>query len=75
MPVAFVLINTESDAMESVLEALKDVKELEEAYSVYGVYDIIAKIEAESLDKLKGTVSYKIRRLKGVRNTLTMIVM
>ena len=74
MQVAFVLMNTETDAMEDVLEALKNVKEVKEAYSVYGVYDIIAKIEAKSMDKLKDVVSYRIRRLQGVRSTLTMVV-
>ena len=74
MPVSFVLINTETDAMEKVLEALKDIKGVEEAYSVYGVYDIIAKVEAESMDKLKDIVSYRIRRLEGIRSALTMIV-
>ena len=74
MQVAFILINTETDAMEDVLKALKDVKEVKEAYSVYGVYDIIAQVAAESMDKLKDVVSYKIRRLEGVKSTLTMVV-
>ena len=74
MPVSFVLINTETDAIEKVLEALKDIKGVKEAYSVYGVYDIIAKVEAESMDKLKDIVSYRIRRLEGVGSTQTMIV-
>jgi DNA-binding Lrp family transcriptional regulator len=74
MQVAFVLMNAETDAMENVLEALKNVKEVKEAYSVYGVYDLIAKVEAESMDRLKDVVSYRIRRLEGVRSTLTMVV-
>lgn len=74
MPVAFVLINTEIGAMEEVLAALKEVGGVEEAYSVYGVYDIITKIRAESMDKLKEIVTWHIRRLNRVRSTLTMIV-
>jgi DNA-binding Lrp family transcriptional regulator len=42
---------------------------------VYGVYDIVAKVEAESMDKLKEIVSWNIRRLEKVRSTLTMLVM
>jgi len=74
MPVAFVLINTEIGAMEEVLAALRKIDGVEEAYSVYGVYDIIAKIKAESMDKLKEIVTWHIRRLNRVRSTLTMIV-
>jgi DNA-binding Lrp family transcriptional regulator len=74
MSVAFVLINTEIGAMEEVLKALKDVGGVKEAFSVYGVYDIIAKVKAENMKKLKETVTWKIRRLDNVRSSLTMIV-
>ena len=74
MPIAFVLINTEIGSESDVLKSLKDVEGIEEAYSVYGVYDIIAKIKADSMDKLKDIVTWRIRRLNKVRSTLTMIV-
>ena len=75
MPVAFVLINAEIGAESEVLQALKKVSNVKEAYAVYGVYDIIAKVEAETMDKLKDIVTWNIRRLDRVRSTLTMIVM
>lgn len=74
MPVAFVLINTEIDAMEKVLKALENVESVKEAYSVFGVYDVVVKVEAASLDKIKDLVTYRIRRLDGVSSSLTMIV-
>ncbi len=74
MPIAFVLINTEIGSESDVLKTLKNVEGVREAYSVYGVYDIIAKIEADSMDKLKDIVTWRIRRLDKVRSTLTMIV-
>jgi len=46
-----------------------------EAHSVYGVYDIVAKVEAEDMGKLKDVVTWNVRRLNNVRSTLTMIVM
>lgn len=75
MPLAYVLINTEIGAEEEVLKQLKQMSPVREAYLVYGVYDIVAKVEAESMDKLKETVSWNIRRLEKVRSTLTMLVM
>ena len=74
MPVAFFLINTEIDAMEKVLKALENVENVKEAYSTFGVYDVIVKVEAPSMDKIKDLVTYRIRRLDGVRSSLTMIV-
>jgi DNA-binding Lrp family transcriptional regulator len=74
VPMAYVLINTEIGAETEVRETLKDVEGVREAYAVYGVYDIIAKIEAETMDKLKELVTWHVRRLDKVRSTLTMIV-
>ena len=74
MPLAFVLINSEIGGENEVLEELKKVKNVKEAHIVYGVYDIVAKVEAESMDKLKSVITWKIRRLDKVRSTLTMIV-
>ena len=73
-PIAFVLINTEIGSEAEVLKTLKKVSGVKEAYSVYGVYDIVAKIQAETMDKLKELVTWHIRRLDKVRSTLTMIV-
>ncbi|MEM1550784.1 MAG: Lrp/AsnC ligand binding domain-containing protein, partial [Candidatus Bathyarchaeia archaeon] len=66
MPVAFVLINAEIGSEGEVLNELKKVDGVEEAYSVYGVYDIVAKVRAESMEKLKDIVTWKIRRLNKV---------
>ena len=74
MPTAFVLINTEIGSEANVLETLKKVEGVDEAFAVYGVYDIIARVKADTMDKLKEIVTWRIRRLDKVRSTLTMIV-
>lgn len=74
MPTAFVLINAELGKEENILEELRNIGEVKEAHFVYGVYDIITKVEAKSMDKLKEIVTFKIRRLNDVRSTLTMTV-
>ncbi|MGQ9718278.1 MAG: Lrp/AsnC family transcriptional regulator [Nitrososphaerales archaeon] len=74
MPMAFVLINAELGAEEELIKELRKIDNVKEVYVVYGVYDLIAKIEANSMEKVKETVTWKIRRLDKVRSTLTMIV-
>ena len=74
MPIAFVLMNTEPRFMGEVLESLIDVEGVKEAHSTYGVYDIIAKVEAETAEKLNEVVTQQIRKLSHVRSTLTMMV-
>ncbi len=74
MATAYVLINVEIGAEDEVLRKLDPISEVKEAHLVYGVYDIIAIIETETMQELKDTVSWKIRRLDKIRTTLTMIV-
>ena len=74
MPMAYVLITTETGAVESILESLKKMEHVKETYMVYGVYDIIATVKAETMDKLKEIVTWDLRSLDKVRSTLTMIV-
>jgi len=75
MPKAFVLINVESGSEEEVLKQIKKIAGVEEAYYSYGVYDIIAKIKAETMEKLRETVTQKMRTISKVRSTLTLIIM
>lgn len=74
MPKAFVLINTEIGSEADVLKDLKKIDGVEQSFAVYGVYDIIALVGAETMDKLKEIVTWRVRRLDKVRSTLTMII-
>ena len=71
---AFVLINADLGAEEDLVRELRGIEHVKEVYVVYGVYDIVAKIEADTMEKVKETITWKIRRLEKVRSTLTMIV-
>ncbi|MGC8556066.1 MAG: Lrp/AsnC family transcriptional regulator [Conexivisphaera sp.] len=74
MAKAFILINTDTGTEEDVLKELRKIPNVTEAYTIYGVYDLIAKVEADSLDKVKEVISSRIRRLEHVRSTLSMMV-
>jgi len=71
---AFVLINADLGAEEELVRELRNTENVKEVYVVYGVYDIVAKVEADTMEKVKETITWKIRRLDKVRSTLTMIV-
>jgi DNA-binding Lrp family transcriptional regulator len=75
LPQAYVLINVESGAEEEVVNQLKKYEGVIEAYFSYGVYDVITKVKADSMDKLKDMVTMRIRTLNRVRSTLTLIIM
>lgn len=64
---AFVLINSEPGAEATVLKALEAIPEVKEAHMVYGVYDIIAQVEAETMQELKDAISLRIRCIDSAR--------
>ena len=71
MIIAFLLINADASAEDKVVDELRKVANVKEMYVTYGLYDILAKVEAESLEKLEEIVA-SIRKLENVRSTLTI---
>jgi Transcriptional regulators len=71
---AIVLIQTEIGSESKVLDELYKIPEVKEAYVVYGTYDVVVKIEAEALEKIREIVTNHVRRLPDIRTTVTMIV-
>jgi len=74
MPKALVLMNAELGHENTLVEELKKTSNVTEVYAVYGVYDVIVKVEAESMEKLREAIATKLRRISGVKSTLTMII-
>jgi DNA-binding Lrp family transcriptional regulator len=74
LPEAFLLISSKVGQEDQVIIDLQTIPEVKESYVVYGVYDVIARVEAESMQSLKDVVGLRIRQLDTVRTTLTMIV-
>ncbi|MGA3288864.1 MAG: Lrp/AsnC ligand binding domain-containing protein [Candidatus Bathyarchaeia archaeon] len=75
MPRAYVLFNVESGSEDTVLKQLRNLNNVEEAYVSYGVYDLVVRIKADTMEELKDSVTHKIRTIKQVRSTLTLIMM
>jgi DNA-binding Lrp family transcriptional regulator len=71
---AFVLINTDDQIdYDTLLDELKKVDGISEAYKVCGIYDILVKVEAETVDKVAKVVNHRLKNLKNIRSTLTMV--
>jgi DNA-binding Lrp family transcriptional regulator len=75
MPSAFVLLNADLGYEGLLADEMKKLPGVNEAYTIYGVYDIMLKVEADSMEGLKDFISVKIRRMNGVKSTLTMLIM
>jgi DNA-binding Lrp family transcriptional regulator len=71
---AVVLVNTDLDAQDRVIENLKLVDGVEEAHALYGVYDLLIKIKAVSIDKLREMTKLQIKPIAGVNSSLTLMI-
>ena len=73
MAEAFVLINCEIGSEESVIEKLNSIGEVKEVHGTFGAYDILAKVEADNVEIIRETITWKIRKIEKIRSTLTLM--
>ena len=71
---AYILIQTEVGKSASVAEAIRGVAGVASAEDVTGPYDVIARVEADSVDDLGKLVIAKIQDVEGITRTLTCTV-
>ncbi len=71
---AFVLMNAELGKENQIVSELEKIPYVKEVYPVYGVYDVLMVIESDSMETLRETITSKVRKLDGIKSTLTMII-
>ena len=71
---AVILVNTYIGEENRVLENIKSVEGVEEAHALWGIYDLIVKIKAHSIDKLKEIIKLRLQKFAGVTNILTLMI-
>ena len=73
MATAYVLIKCELGSEESIIQQLKSMPGIVEVQGTFGAYDILAKIEASTVENLRETITWKIRKIEQIRSTLTLM--
>jgi DNA-binding Lrp family transcriptional regulator len=68
-----VLINCDLGSEEFVISELKLIEGVVEVHGTFGAYDILAKVEAGLVEKLRETITWKIRKIGKIRSTLTLM--
>jgi DNA-binding Lrp family transcriptional regulator len=72
---AYVLIETEVGKVAHVAQAITKLDGVQLTEDLAGPYDVIAKVQALSLDELGRLVASQIQVLDGVSRTVTCIVL
>jgi len=73
MPSAYVLITCDLGSEENIIKEIRTLDNVKEVEGTYGVYDIVVKVESNSMEALKNTITWKIRKIPQVRSTVTLL--
>ncbi|MHA1132018.1 MAG: Lrp/AsnC family transcriptional regulator [Candidatus Helarchaeota archaeon] len=73
MPVAFILIKAQSDAITTLINDVLYIDEVIEAYSIAGPWDVIIKLVSEKFENVAKVVTEKILKLEGIKDTITLM--
>ena len=71
---AYILIQTEVGKSSDVSLEIRQLTGVLLAEDVTGPYDVIARVEADSVDELGSLVISRIQDIKGITRTLTCTV-
>ena len=71
---AYILIQTEVGRSSFVTQEISQIPGVTMAEDVTGPYDVIARVEASSVDELGSLVISRIQDIKGITRTLTCTV-
>jgi len=72
MEKAFVLINCELGKEEYILNSLRNIKSVKETHGTFGAFDIITEVINDDPDELREDITWKIRSLPSIIDTLTL---
>jgi DNA-binding Lrp family transcriptional regulator len=74
MPSAYVLINCELGYEDQIVNELDKLNGVDDANGLDGAYDIIAKVNAESIENLKEIIMLHVRKIDKIQSMTTLIV-
>ncbi len=74
MATAYVLTNCDLGYEKQIIEELKHISDVKEVHGIFGAYDILTKVESDQISTMRETITWKIRKIRHVRSTLTLMV-
>jgi len=70
---AYVLINCEIGAEVFIISQLKEIDLVKDVHGTFGAHDIVVLVEADTVELLRETITWKIRKIEKIRSTLTLM--
>jgi DNA-binding Lrp family transcriptional regulator len=74
MVLAYIMVRVDAGKERDVAGKVKKMSEVKEANIIYGEWDLVIKINVKNVEEITAFVVDKLRHLKEVKLTSTMIV-
>jgi len=71
--VAYVLIKSDLGSEEKVIDELKQLNQVVRIDRTFGDYDLVVKMEAEHVEKIREIINWNIKKIEKIRSTLTLL--
>lgn len=71
---AYILAKVEAGKDEEVIYEIRKIPGVKQAVPTYGFYDLHVEASFDTMDELDRLVFEKIRRVIGIKETITLIV-
>lgn len=71
---AYIMVKIEAGREREVFTEVEKLREIKEASATYGAYDLVIKVKFEKIEELDRFIFDAVRRIPGVKETVTMIV-
>ena len=72
MEMAHILVKCDEGKFD-IFDDVKKMTEIKKIEKTFGLYDIVIKIEAESIQKIKSIIANNIRNRPGIISTITLV--
>ncbi len=74
MTKAFVLLNSEIGLEKKIYDEIISISSVRGVFRTYGAYDLILQIEEQDSTLLKEIIFHRIRKIDGVKQTMTLMI-
>jgi len=71
--IAYILIKSDLGAEQKVIEDLQKIPQIMKIDRTFGDYDLVVKLEAEHVEKIREIISWNVKKIEKVRSTLTLL--
>ena len=73
MAKAYVLINCDLGSEDDTISDIRKLQYVKDVTGTFGAYDIVARVEADTPEHLREVITWKIRKRRKIRSTLTLM--